>query len=38
MNRRTFLQSLPALALAFRPPFALAEDLAVAHLQIDGMT
>jgi hypothetical protein len=38
MNRRTFLQSLPALALAFRPSFAVAEDLAVAHLRIDGMT
>lgn len=38
MRRRTFLRGLPALALAFRPPFALAEDLAVVHLRIDGMT
>lgn len=38
MRRRTFLRGLAGLALALRTSLAVAEDLAVVHLRIDGMT
>jgi hypothetical protein len=38
MNRRGFLASLPGLWLAFRAVSGQAEELAVVHLRIDGMT
>lgn len=38
MRRRTFLQILPGIWLALRPLTAVAAELAVVHLRIDGMT
>lgn len=38
MNRRRFLAALPALWVALQTAGAGTEELAVAHLRIEGMT
>lgn len=38
MNRRTFLQVLPAIWLTVQPISGGTAELAIAHLQIEGMT